>query len=240
MPIEPGTRTIHWIAIAGLGLMVTTAPDGDALAQTNRTQTQYITALPSPQAPRPSIDPVDVLAKANSLGFTSGQSVSGVVRELGTNLPLAGVWVIAAWEGESPTGYVCFDADTVGTDAAGHFALNTWRHTLLNLGIISDQRLRLFVYRSGYEFVRLERGQILLRTVQDSPEERLAALRDIESSALYCPHYAPHDRIHDAHFQPLVAEMTAEVQALSEDILGQRTFLGELRKQLAPTKPASR
>jgi len=240
MSIEPGTRTSHWIATAGLGLMAATAPQGAALAQSTRIQTRHITALPSAQAPRPSIDPVDVLARANTLGFTSAQSVSGVVRELATHRPLAGVWVIAAWEGESPTGRVCFDADTVRTDAAGHFALNTWRHTLLNLGIIADQRLRLFVYRSGYEFVRLERRQILLRTVQDSPEERLAALRDIEFSALYCPQYAAHDRTHDAHFQPLVAEMAAEVQALPDDMPGQRTFLGELRRQLAPTRPAAR
>ncbi len=240
MPMEPFARPVRWIATAGLGLMTATTPHGGALAQSAQVQTQHLTALPPPQAPRPSIDPVDLLASANALGFASGQRVSGVVRELGTDLPLAGVWVIAAWEGESQSGPVCFDADTARSDAAGHFELNTWRHTLLNITIISDQRLRLFVYRQGYELVRLERRQILLRTVQDAPEERLAALREIEASALSCPQYLPHDRVHDEHFQPLLAEMVAEVQALPDDILGQRNFLGELRKQLASTKPASR
>jgi hypothetical protein len=105
---------------------------------------------------------------------------------------------------------------------------------------VSHQRLRLFVYQTGYELVRLERRQILLRTVKDSPEERLAALREMEQSALFFHPYDPCDRAHDEHFQPRLAKVVAGVQALPDSIPGQRYFPGGLRKQLAPTKPAAR
>lgn len=237
MPVEPCMRTVRWIAIAGAGLIAALALHAGALAQT--TTTRHITALPPALAPRPSMDPVDLLASADALGFTSGQSVSGEVRELSTGRPLANVWVIAVWEASGLSGYVCFDADTSRSDPAGHFELTTWRHTLLNLGAVSDQRLRLFVYRPSYELVRLERRQVLLRPLQDSPGERLAALREIDESALYCPPGYQQDRAHDAHFQPLLLEMASEAQGLPDEILGRRAFLTELRQQLARTKAHS-
>ncbi len=95
-------------------------------------------------------------------------------------------------------GYVCFGADTLQSDSAGRFDISTWRRTWRNLGSFDDDHLRLFVYRRGYELVRLERGQILIRKVQDFQDERLVAVRD--------------------HFRPLFIEMVAEVQGLPEDL----------------------
>jgi hypothetical protein len=106
------TRTSRWIAIAGVGLIAATVPYDLALAQ--QTDVENGQQLPSPQVlrnqvvhgrqgqlprtPRPSNDPIDLLASASHLGFADGHRVNGLVRELETNLPLAGVWVIAAWE----------------------------------------------------------------------------------------------------------------------------------------------
>jgi len=239
MPMSRCIRKRRWIAIAWVGLIVALVLQCGSRVQADDRIVQHLTAQPPPQAPRPSIDPVDLLARANALGFTSGQRVSGEVRELSSGRTLADVWVIALWEAQSLSGYVCIDADTARSDSAGHFELTTWRHTLRHLPSVADQRLRLFVYRPEYEFVRLERREILLRPLEDSPAARLAALQLIDESALNCPPYSPHDGAHDAHFHPLLEEMATEVQTMPEDNAAQQHFLGELRRQLAQTASAS-
>jgi len=247
-------RTSRWTGIAGVGVIVATLLCDPSLAQEAdvkngqqlpapevlRNQVVHGRQGQSPRTPRPSNDPIDLLASASHLGFADGHCVNGLVRELETNLPLTGVWVIAAWETYVPGGYVCFDADTLQSDSAGRFEFSTWRQTWRNLGSFDSDRLRLFVYRPGYELVRLERGQILIRKVQDSQDERLVALRDIERNVLGCPPSGKRDAVHDGHFRPLFIEMVAEVQALPEDLPDRGYILEEIRKLLALLKAGSR
>jgi len=241
------TRISRWIAIAGVGVIAATVLYDLALAQETeaengrqlpsppvlRNQVVHGRQGPLPRTPQPSNDPIDLLASASHLGFADGHHVSGLVREVETNLPVAGVWVIAAWETYVPGGYVCFDADTLLSDSAGRFEFSTWRQTWRNLGSFDSDHLRLFVYRPGYELVRLERGQILIRKVQDSQDERLVALRDIERNVRACPPSGKRDPAHDGHFRPLFIDMVAEVQALPEGLPERGYLLEEIRKLLA-------
>ncbi len=252
--MESPTRTSRRIATAAVAVVAAAvlhrgaraqeAPVGSGqqmpMQRTPQTQVWHLQRAPLPVAPRPSNDPVDLLARATNLGFASGHHVNGVVRELDTNRPLARVWVIAAWESYSQSGYVCVDADTVQSDATGRFEFSTWRQTWRSLGSYNDLHLRLFVYQPGYELVRLERRQILLRKIEDSQEERLLALGDIQQDALSCPPYDQHDPVHDEHFHPLLIDMYAEVQALPDDRTPQGHLLDLLRKKIALTKPTSR
>lgn len=232
-------RSRHFRAAVRIGLTTAMILQCCPRAQADDRVVTHLTAEPRPVAPRPSVDPVDILAAANTLAFTSGHRIRGYVRDASSGQPMAGTWVIAAWEVNSLTADVCIDADAIRSDSAGRFEFSTWRHALRTLAVGGEQRLRLFAYHPRYELVRLERGLILLHPLQDSPPERLAALRLIEEHLLMCRPNTARAAALDAHFRPLLEEMVGEVQVLDADGAALQGFLAEVRRQIAQIASAS-
>ncbi len=109
-----------------------------------------------------------------------GNKLDGRVLEAGSNNPLAGVIVIALWEGWQTMGGAdsqtqCYHVDTATTDAQGVYRIKEGPFSLLR-----DKHVTLNVYKPGYirspEYFKQEsyrRGIELMKIFKGSSEERL-------------------------------------------------------------------
>ncbi len=115
-----------------------------------------------------------------------GNKLEGRVLEAGTNKPLAGVIVIALWEGWQTMGGAdsqtqCYHVDTATTDAQGVYRIKEAPFSLLR-----DKHVTLNVYKPGYirspEYFKQEsyrRGIELMEVFKGTREERFAFLEQV-------------------------------------------------------------
>ena len=178
---------------------------------------RHLTAQPPVVQTGVSGDVVDRQARADTLGFASGNQVSGHVWDAHSGQPLAGVWVIEVWEASNQSGIFCFDTDVTVSDAAGQFRMGTWTRSWRNLSSMPDKRLRLYAYKPNYELLRLDRRAIFMRPLEGPSAERLQTLRTIDEEYAFCQGvFSRENQTHDDHFRPLVDAMASEAEALPE------------------------
>jgi hypothetical protein len=89
-------------------------------------------------------------------------ALEGTVADGSTGTPLAGVYVIGAWQinigmpGRSNSG--CSKLEVVRSDAQGRFVLSTWSGSVLAY-LFGDENLNVYYYMRGY---RWEKGSEVL------------------------------------------------------------------------------
>jgi len=127
------------------------------------------------------------LAISSAAFATPAAAGRGQIVDEGSGEGLAGVFVVAYWEGQANPGAegrtVCYDFAITQTDREGYFALqNRSRHLNLQLG---ERQRHVDFYFQGYQwsmtnsvtkFRRMDAGKIFLRKYTGSIDDRLARL----------------------------------------------------------------
>lgn len=118
----------------------------------------------------------------------SSPSIEGRVLEESSSTPIAGVIVVARWEGHiGYTGTVCYHVETATSDPQGRFVIRGWQ----KLSPYGDapraptRRLLIDGYKQGYVHANRQGDNVYLEPFTGSRKERLQYL---SRAAVSCSH----------------------------------------------------